>query len=391
LLVAKLVDLLKEAKARTVALDLLLDRLTGDADQDLKRAIENHGKVVVAEHLLDPDGTPFVRRSHPTFGEKYVPGFANVYELEALLFSDKLRVAGVWLWALAIRPRTALSIPDAIDIKRQLKLSNKEWHPQLGEVDEKTYDAHINKTTFLVPSLALAAAWLHRSGATPSDWKEVFNGLGDISLADLGLNQERSWDNSEDPYLQIYWRGGASSRHIDTVSAAELLGSLKEFGLPGAATDGTESAVNKRLKGKLVVVGRSDRAAQDHHITPHDFPLYKRADFPGMRIHAEAMDNLLRGTRVRRIPGWLTVILAILLVGGIIRTSHRLRPGVHILVSAGALAALVGLGMLLYRGGEGLIFDAQLPLLAGIGTLIVLHWRNWMQLKSPRPRWRQRG
>jgi adenylate cyclase len=71
---AHLVEVLAAAGARTIAVDVFLDRLypeldrLGDSDERLRDAIVGAGNVVLVAHAVVEDGRPVIRPPHPFFG-----------------------------------------------------------------------------------------------------------------------------------------------------------------------------------------------------------------------------------------------------------------------------------------------------------------------------------
>lgn len=120
---------------------------------------------------------------------------------------------------------------------------------------------------------------------------------------------------AEDGKLLINYRGVAKT--FPHISAARLL-------------DGTVS--DDELRDKIVFVGVTAVAVADYRVTPFD------QLFPGVEIHANAVDNILRGDFITQ-PDWLVLvdIATIALLGLILGLAMRRLRGVGAAVLALAL------------------------------------------------------
>jgi adenylate cyclase len=129
------------------------------------------------------------------------------------------------------------------------------------------------------------------------------------------------------------------------------------------------------FRGRTVIVGASARVLQDIHATA------TASDMPGPEIMANATTTLLRGIPLSRAPGWLNVLLIVLLGTvvplGSVRT-HRWRSLLDALLLATAFTVAVQVAF-----DSGLIVDFVYPLvtlvLATIGTFWVLYFRETIE------------
>jgi adenylate cyclase len=130
---------------------------------------------------------------------------------------------------------------------------------------------------------------------------------------------------AEDGQLMINYRGpGRTFRHVSAVGVLD--------GEVGPDT----------FRGKMVVVGVTATAVQDIRVTPFD------AVFPGTEIHANVIDNVLRGDFVHQ-PKWLVLVDIAAMLG---------------------LALLIGVGMRYLRG-----VAAAMAVVAGmIAYFVVSQW-----------------
>ncbi|HMD51222.1 MAG TPA: adenylate/guanylate cyclase domain-containing protein, partial [Solirubrobacteraceae bacterium] len=125
------------------------------------------------------------------------------------------------------------------------------------------------------------------------------------------------------------------------------------------------------VNGKIVIVGASAPILQDVHATATT----NGAEMPGPEIWANAISTLARGVPLKDAPGWLDVLLIVLL--GVLAPlgSLRLQP-LRALLAALA-AAVLYLVATQIAFNSGLILSVVYPLLAltiaTLGTLAVLY------------------
>jgi adenylate cyclase len=122
------------------------------------------------------------------------------------------------------------------------------------------------------------------------------------------------------------------------------------------------------LAGKIVLVGLTAHALGDREVTPTG------GDFPGVEIHANAIDNVLRGDFVRRsrVEGTAEEdAVALVLVLAISLAAAYLSP---LWSAATALSVIVGFSAYAqYRLiGDGVLIDVVLPLAAALLTYMML-------------------
>jgi len=135
------------------------------------------------------------------------------------------------------------------------------------------------------------------------------------------------------------------------------------------------------VRGKLVVVGASAPILQDLHATPTS-----NGTMPGPEVWANAASTLLRGIPLRDAPGWLDLVLIILLGSIVPLGSLQVRPR-RALLSSLALAAVFTIAVQV-AFNSGLIVDFVYPLLAlalgTLGTLAVLYTVTAMERQHVR-------
>lgn len=127
---------------------------------------------------------------------------------------------------------------------------------------------------------------------------------------------------AEDGSLVVQYRGPAYT--FDHVSAVDLL---------------TDDATRERLRNKIVLVGVTAVAVADFRATPFS------AVFPGVEIHANVIDNFIRGDFLYQ-PRWLVGvdILVLLLIAAVMGVGLRRLRGVAGLLAAVALLAIYAAG-----------------------------------------------
>jgi adenylate cyclase len=68
----------------------------------------------------------------------------------------------------------------------------------------------------------------------------------------------------------------------------------------------------EQLRGKIILVGPTSPLLQDLHSTP----FAEAQTMPGVEVHANVLDTLLHGDRLRPVPAWVSVVIAALLALG---------------------------------------------------------------------------
>ncbi len=139
---------------------------------------------------------------------------------------------------------------------------------------------------FTVP-LALSLARAHL-GNPPSILASEDYGVSEVRLGDIVI------PTAEDGKMMLNYRG--PGRTFEHISAVDLL-----HGRVPASV----------LRDRMVLVGVTAKGVEDIRVTPFD------GVFPGVELHATAIDNIIRGDFVWQ-PVWLRVLeVAMILVGGV--------------------------------------------------------------------------
>jgi adenylate cyclase len=121
------------------------------------------------------------------------------------------------------------------------------------------------------------------------------------------------------------------------------------------------------FKNKIVLVGATADSLQDFHATATDL------NMPGVEIHANAINTILRGFPLSAAPGWLNILLIIALGVTVPLASLRLGSlaSIGLAVALGAVFAIVV--QLAFNGGFILSFVYPMGalILATVGTIAV--------------------
>src|SRR2546421_11000693 len=105
----------------------------------------------------------------------------------------------------------------------------------------------------------------------------------------------------------------------------------KRLGPPTATVGGKQVVEN--FRGKVVVIGATQLSLQDFHATSSD------GQMAGPEIQADAIATILRGFPLKSAPGWVNVLLIVLMAVAVPAASLRLGPVPSLAITLG-LAAL---------------------------------------------------
>lgn len=352
-LLAEVVRFLHVAGAKVVVLDILTDVPAPD-DDALRAALETHGRVVVAERFapgIVGDPTPFAAGS--LFGEVALPAYANLGMEEQTFFSGEMAVRAVPLAQAVGRARLQSSFP-------------------LGLVGGWQDD------DAPTPALAFAAAWLQRNdlplAQLTAALAERCGGAPLVCTAGPDAFGLPATPMPLHEALPLNFRGPEGGDGIPLVAGARVLRILGESAL--ARTLGVDLPVRPpddlvaALAGRVVLVGRTDAAANDRFVTPFAFPAMQAADMAGVRIHAQLVDTLLSGRQSRRVGGTAGAWGFALLLGGLVVWSARYEAAAHIGGWVLAGVALLAVGMGAFSWFDGLVLDVG-PALAVVSCALL--------------------
>jgi adenylate cyclase len=121
------------------------------------------------------------------------------------------------------------------------------------------------------------------------------------------------------------------------------------------------------FKGKIVVIGPTAADLHDIH------PASTDPQMSGAEVEANAIDTVLRGFPLSVAPGWINVVLIVLLGVAVPLAALRVRPivSIAIAVAIGIVFAIVV--QLLFNGGTivSFVYPLLALILSGIGSLAV--------------------
>jgi adenylate cyclase len=162
----------------------------------------------------------------------------------------------------------------------------------------------------------------------------------------------------------------AGNRWIDFAGPAGTYPSVSFSSAYYGTADGTKTGPKlpaNEYTGKIVVIGATAPVLQDIHPTPTD------AAMPGPEVQANAIATVLNGFPLSSVPGWVNVLLIVLLGVAVPLASVWVRP----LISIGIAVAL-GIGFaifiqLMFNGGwvVSFVYPLAALVLGAIGALAV--------------------
>jgi adenylate cyclase len=154
---------------------------------------------------------------------------------------------------------------------------------------------------------------------------------------------------------------GGGSQWIDFVGPA---GSYPSVSFSDAALGRVPASF---FRGKIVIVGATAPSLQDIHPTSTD------SQMPGPEIQANAINTVLRGFPLSSVPGWVNIVLIVLL--GVAVPLAGLRLGAVTSVAlAGAIGVLFAVAVqLAFNSGAivSFVYPLGALILAAIGSLAV--------------------
>lgn len=358
-LLATLVRFADEAGARTIVLDVLLDRpthgadMTAGGDEALQAAVERHGRVVGAvRYVAGPAfGIPFVNGPPPVLARSLLPAFANLVGERPLL----------------LQGAEAPLIARAAWLSRSVNYVSTDSAWPSGVLTGETLE------NVRMPSLALAAAWLQRAPAT-TPRGALQAALASCATPCTALGELNLHGVPVDAAPAVAFRGPADGDGIPTVDAATA---LRVAALQTVA--GIPTALSDTLRGKVVVIGRAT-GEEDLYLTPFSVPALSEADTRGYRIQAQIIDALLTGRRERLIGGgWPAWVGALVVAGAVWRLEPRASRAVHALLVAVGMAGALAIGTATFWLTDGLALSLGPALGAAALTATATQLRGWVR------------
>ena len=117
------------------------------------------------------------------------------------------------------------------------------------------------------------------------------------------------------------------------------------------------------FKGKIVLVGATTPALQDIFSTP----FARGRGMPGVEVHANTLDTLLRGDALREVPRWVTTVIAVLMAVGVPWLVVRLRAVRAFLVAFGVMLLLMGTTFVAFAFLDTWTRSVSIALALGLG------------------------
>jgi adenylate cyclase len=162
----------------------------------------------------------------------------------------------------------------------------------------------------------------------------------------------------------------AGKRWIDFSGPSGTFPSISFSSAYYGTSDGTKNGPKlppNFYTGKIVVIGATTPVLLDIHPTPTD------AAMPGPEVQANAINTVLNGFPLSSVPGWVDVVLIIVLGVAVPLASIWVRPAISI-----GIAVLLGIAFaifvqLMFNGGwvVSFVYPLGALVLAAVGSLAV--------------------
>jgi adenylate cyclase len=120
------------------------------------------------------------------------------------------------------------------------------------------------------------------------------------------------------------------------------------------------------FRGKIVLVGATSAAL--HDVFPAPFAPHE--PMPGVEIHANVLETLLRGSPILRAPRWAVVALSIVAACFGAWVANRARPLLSLPVVLMTMAAFAGAAFAAFAWGRYWIDHLPVPLGLGLGYMV---------------------
>jgi len=322
------------AQADVIGLDLLLpeqDYVFASGDDHLADVVRTHGRVVAAAFVAEsrqPQPPPPAARPAAPLG------------LDVRAFSIPSRNSALLPYPALLGAVTALgTTTQAVDPDGTVRRYS------VGELCQgSTY-----------PSFAVALAL----AVLGNDGQALVSGPG--RRLRLGPGRPVALDSKGQ------FRLNPALRYHRTVSAADVLLAAKdelEGRIPSVRRDA--------FRGKVVIVAATATGVQKDHVPTSVAPA-----MAGVYVHATALDNLLGGNALLALPGWSSLLLALLLVVPLSPVPAQ-RPLGVLSVHLGLAVLYFGLAVLAL-GLARIVLPTAPPLLALLGCGVATGLRSWRQ------------
>jgi serine phosphatase RsbU (regulator of sigma subunit)/CHASE2 domain-containing sensor protein len=310
--VAELIGAIADAKPAAIGVDLLFvepDRSSRDADAILAKAVQGHDVVLGIAGLERRDRRfPFPPQAVPV-------RVASARDLPLRKYDGHLQSRPEINKAAAGRGLLSADTSDRI-------VRRVPFVARIGNV--------------IVPALSLESLRV-AVGAQELRINDRGGERVEIALGDAVIPLQ------SDGSFYVYFSPHSEDRFV---SAADVF---------------SGDAAGELLAGKVALIGVSGLGLLDFQATP----LGER--IPGVEVHAQILEQIFDGKYLRRPAGaaWVEALVLLLAGSAFILFVPDVRPTARALLLGGALAAIIGGGLVAFR--FGLLYNAAAP---AFGTLL---------------------
>ncbi len=355
--IAQAIDRLRELGAAVVTLDIIFAEPDRTSPDQIIAGWPDIRDQPVAAVLR--------QRSHDAIlaaairGAPSVIGFA-LTDASASAPPTTLGIAEIGVPALPFVPRFAGAVPPLPALAAaSTGLGAVNWIPDRDLVVRRV-PLVFGVGDKLVPSMALETLRVAQKASTLT-LRSSPAGINALRVGDLTIPTD------EDGSVQVRYAGSTSAR---TIAFWKLL----EPGL----------VPRSEVEGKIILVGTSAAALGDIRATPLE------ASVPGVRVHAEVVEQILAGQHLVRPDFADGIELSILLVGALAATllARRLRPMAAAL-SVLALCILIWAAAWWAFAGSGFLLDPAIPSVAVGTTYLIATVLGYIRTEGERRRIRE--
>ena len=363
---ARIVDRLAEAGAKTVAIDLILaepDRLS-PASLARQAVIRSELAPIVAELAALPSNDTLLARAMTKL--PVVLGFAG-----DIARANTPRAPKVAFALAGDDPRLFVPrFPGAIEPLPELAAAAAgegavNWLPARDQI-VRTVPLLVSAGDILTPALALEAlrtglgettAFVRASGGSRSHAFGQQSGIETVRVGSSVL------PTTSDGQLWLNFARADPRRYI---SAYTIL-------------DGT--FVSEDVRGRHILIGASATGLLDLRATP------LASSVPGVEIHAQAIEQMLSGAHLTRPPFATGAEIVFLLLAGLLVAEAIRRTGALPAAIIGSVAvALVTAGSWLAFSQSGYLLDPIYPTLALFGVYLTGSLLSYIRTETERAR-----
>jgi adenylate cyclase len=162
----------------------------------------------------------------------------------------------------------------------------------------------------------------------------------------------------------------SGKRWIDFAGPAGTFPSVSYAQAYYGTTTGTRTGPklpSDTFTGKIVVVGATDPVLLDIHPTPTDSAM------PGPEVQANAINTVLDGFPLSSVPGWVNVVLIVVLAVAVPLAGVWVRPAISIAIAVGLGIAFAIFVQLMFNAGwvVSFVYPLGALVLAAVGSLAV--------------------